>query len=443
MEERNKPAVALCDRGFLPDAASAASSRGMPGVRSLGVIGSAPVEEEIRSQITVAMDDIVAALTRPLTQEEKHPGQQLEKSPGSVFKGSLKEVNRFFYRRGWTDGLPVIPPTPEEVAEMLTGTDLPREHIVGKLVPRLGKATIEKIAINAVMAGALPTYLPVLIAGTQALLDAKMEYAVFGVSTGSWSPCWIINGPIRHDLHLNSGSGMLSPGDAANSAIGRAMGLIIKNIGGVRKGVEDMGVMGNPMKYSAVMAENEEESPWDPFHVERGLPKKDSAISGFFPNSYMQMIAYSADDKGILSTIVYNLGPGRRDGQTCVLLIPPHAKTLASKGWTKQEIKEFIADNACVPYCHHPNYWGFFINESSKKRVPLNAQDPIRLLPSPDRIKLVVAGGPGGFMGIMRGSQFESGVRSSDFVTRKIELPANWDKLVAKYKDVVPTYAKY
>jgi hypothetical protein len=359
MEERNKPAVALCDRGFLPDAASAASSRGMPGVRSLGVIGSAPVEEEIRSQITAAMDDIVAALTRPLTQEEKHPGQQLEKSPGSVFKGSLKEVNRFFYRRGWTDGLPVIPPTPEEVAEMLTGTDLPREHLVGKLVPRLGKATIEKIAINAVMAGALPTYLPVLIAGTQALLDARMEYAVFGVSTGSWSPCWIINGPIRHDLHLNSGSGMLSPGDAANSAIGRAMGLIIKNIGGVRKGVEDMGVMGNPMKYSAVMAENEEESPWDPFHVERGLQKKDSAISGFFPNSYVQMIAYSADDKGILSTIVYNLGLGREMVDLCITHSAP-CQNPGEQRLDKTDIKEFVADNAYVPYCHHPNYWGFF-----------------------------------------------------------------------------------
>jgi hypothetical protein len=236
---------------------------------------------------------------------------------------------------------------------------------------------------------------------------------------------------------------MLSPGDLANAAIGRAMGLIIKNIGGARKGVEDMGVMGNPMKYSGVMAENEEESPWEPFHVENGLKKEDSAISGFFPNSYSQMIAYSPDDKGILGTIIYNIGPGRRDGKTCVLLIPAHAKTLAAKGWTKKQIREYVSTNAYVPYFQHPNYWGSFVTEQTQKQAPLNPQDPIRLLPSPDRIRLVVGGGPGGFMGIMRGSQFESGIRSSDFVTQKIELPSNWDKLVAKYKDIVPTYVKY
>lgn len=443
MEERNRPAVALCDTGFLADARSAASSREIPGIRSLGVVGSAPVAEEIRARVTAAMDEIVAALTAPLTEEEKSPVKPAEKFPRKVFQGSLKDINKFFYKRGWSDGFPVIPPTEDEVAEMLTGTDLPPEHIIGKLVPRLGKVTVEKIAVNAVMAGALPTYMPVLIAGVQALLDPKMEYPVFGVSTGSWAPCWIINGPVRRDLRLNSSSGMLSPGDIANAAIGRALGLIIKNLGGVRKGVEDMGVMGNPMKYSTVIVENEEDSPWEPFHVERGLQKEDNAISGFFPNCYNQMIAYGADDKGVLGTIIYNLGPGRRDGQTCILLIPPYARTLAGKGWTKQDIREFIAANAHVPYYQHPNYWGSFVNERSRKRTPLNAQDPIQLIPYPDRIKIIVAGGPGGFMGIMRGSQFESGIRSSDFVTKKIELPAKWDKLVAKYKDMVPSYIRY
>ena len=435
--------MGLCDRGFLADARSAASSREMPGVRSLGVIGSAPTDEQIRNEISTAMNEIITALTKPLTEGEKFPRKEIEKHPPIAFKGSFKEVNRFFYKRGWTDGFPIVPPTEEEVAEMLTGTDQPREYVLGKLVPRLGKATIEKIAINAVMAGALPTYMPVLIAGVQALLNPVMEYAVFGVSTGSWSPCWIINGPIRQQLSLNNGSGMLSPGDLPNSTIGRAMGLIIKNIGGIRKGVEDMGVMGNPMKYSSVMAENEEDSPWEPFHVEAGLKKDDSAISGFFPNSYSQMIAYSPDDRGILGTIIYNLGPGRRDGKTCVLLIPAHAITLATKGWTKKQVREYVSANAYVPYYQHPNHWGSFVTEQTQKQAPLNPQDPIRLLPSSDRIRLIVGGGPGGFMGIMRGSQFESGIRSSDFVTQKIELPSNWDRLVVRYKDVAPTYVKY
>ena len=152
------------------------------------------------------------------------------------------------------------------------------------MVPRLGKATVEKIAINAVMAGALPTYMPVLIASVQALWTPDGTPCAT-VSTGSWAPFWIINGPIRKDLHINSGSGALSPGDMANATIGRAMGLITKNIGGIRKGIEDMGFLGNPGKYSMVMAENEEESPWEPLHVEQGFKKEDSAITVFFPNS--------------------------------------------------------------------------------------------------------------------------------------------------------------
>ena len=157
---------------------------------------------------------------------------------------------------------------------MMTGTDLPADHVVAKLIPRLGKATIEKIAINAVMAGALPTHMPVLIAAVQTLMDPRSRFDTFEVSTGSWAPFFVVNGPIRNDIHINCSSGALSPGDIANAAIGRAMGLIVKNIGGARKGVEDMGVFGNPGKYSLVLGEYEEESPWEPLHVERGFQKR-------------------------------------------------------------------------------------------------------------------------------------------------------------------------
>jgi len=158
IEEMNTPAVALCNKDFLTDARSAASSKGMPGLRVVSetVPCECNVMEQIEAGVSASMDDIVAALTKPLTEEEKFPKQkEVEELPRIVFKGSLEEVNRFFYRRGWTDGLPIIPPTEEAVAEMLKGTDLPPDHIVDKIIPRLGKATVEKIAINAVMAGAL------------------------------------------------------------------------------------------------------------------------------------------------------------------------------------------------------------------------------------------------------------------------------------------------
>jgi hypothetical protein len=304
------------------------------------------------------------------------------------------------------------------------------------MIPRQGKASIEKIAINAVMAGALPTYMPVLIAAIETLVSPQSSFGGWQVSTGSWAPFWIINGPVRNDIHVNSSSGVLSPGNIANAAIGRAMGLIIKNIGGARKGVEDMGVMGNPMKYTAVIGENEEASPWEPLHVQHGLTKRDSAITVFPPNSYTQIISYTTDDKGILSTIIYNLTPGRRDGASCVILNPEHARILAGAGWLKKDIAKFVAEHAYVPFSHHPYYWGSHVREATRKFMPVNPQDNMLIMPDPDKLRVVVAGGPGNFLAIVRGSE-------DRFITRKIDLPGNWADLVAKYKDVVPTYARY
>ena len=172
IEGMNTPTVTLAFEHFLNDAKSAASSKGMPVVRVIPetIVSESTVVEDIEAAITAVADDMVAALTRPLTAEEKAPKpRELENPPRIIFKGDLEEVNRFFYQRGWTDGLPVIPPTEEAVAEMLTGTDLPADHLVAELEPRLGKATVERIAVNAVMAGCMPTAMPLLIAGVECL----------------------------------------------------------------------------------------------------------------------------------------------------------------------------------------------------------------------------------------------------------------------------------
>ncbi len=173
IEDRQKPVVALVNYGFMNDAESASRAKGMPNVRvvSTKVPCESTVIADIEAGIDGAWNDIISALTRSLTAEEKNPRvEKKEKPERIIFKGSLEEVNLFFYRRGWTDGLPVIPPTEAAVKEMLTGTDLPPDRLLGKLQSRNGKATVEKIAINAVMAGCLPTYLPVIIAGTLDLM---------------------------------------------------------------------------------------------------------------------------------------------------------------------------------------------------------------------------------------------------------------------------------
>ena len=179
IEDRHVPAVGLANEGFIRDAKSAAAINGMPGVRILAE--AIPVEctelPIIEAGVAAAMDDIIDALIRPLSEEEAKPVPEEDGVADRIaFRGTIQEVNRFFYKRKWTDGLPILPPTDAAVAEMLEGTDLPPDHLVGKITPRWGKATVEKIAINAVMAGALPTYMPVLIKAVEAMLDPMADY---------------------------------------------------------------------------------------------------------------------------------------------------------------------------------------------------------------------------------------------------------------------------
>jgi len=436
--------VTLINKGFVKDAESASLSKGMPVLKFLptSVPCEASLMEDIEAGVDEVMGDIIAALTRPITAEEKSPRpKEREKPARIIFKGSLEEVNRFFYQGGWTDGLPIIPPTEEAIAEMLSGTDLPPDHLLGRLISRLGRATIEKIAINAVMAGALPTYMPVLIAGTKLLLESEpgfMGFTTFGFSTGSWAPFWIINGPIRNDLNLNSGSGALSPGDIANAAIGRAMGLIIKNIGGIRKGVEDMGVMGNPMKYSMVIAENEEESPWEPLHVEYGFGREESTMTVSYPQTYVQHWPYGSDAEGILRSVIDHLPRGMR---YTFIFTPPHAKNLAREGWAKDDIKKFISEYARIPgsrFNSMPAIGGVRPG-LYKGRISARDSDTVALIGDPRFIRIIVAGGPGAFIAHVVGGGATPGKKQ----TQKIELPKNWSKLVKKYKNIVPTYAKY
>jgi hypothetical protein len=442
IEDRQKPVVMLANYGFVNDAESASRSKGMPGVRviSTRVPCESTVKADIEAGIDEAWNDIIDALTNPLTPEEESPRVERGEAPSRIiFKGNLEEVNRFFYRRGWTDGFPVIPPTEEAVTEMLKGTDLPAGHLLGKLQSRLGKATVEKIAINAVMAGALPTYLPVLIAGTINLLESEqgfMGYTTFGFSTGSWSPFWIINGPIRNQLNINNGSGAFSPGNIANAAIGRAMGLIIKNIGGVRKGIEDMGVMGNPMKYTMVIAENEEESPWEPLHVEYGFSKEDSTISLSFPQSYLQHYPPGSDAASILQSVLNNIP---RSMRYTLVFNPATARNLYRGGYSKEKLKEYVVKNKLVSAAKLLSSNAVITPDSKLQQSSVDDAEMVPLVKDPRFIRVIVGGGPGAFVAHLIGGGATPGKKE----IQKIELPKNWDKLVMKYKNMVPVYAKY
>ena len=443
IEERNIPTVSLVNQGFLNDAESASRAKGMPFLRYIPA--TVPCESSVIFDIEVGVDEvidkIIDALVRPLTDDERSPVQsQSSASERIVFKGTLEEVNRYFYTHGWSDGMPIIPPTEDAVAEMLTGTDLPLEHLLGMLQSRNGKATIEKIAVNAVMAGCLPTHMPVLIAATVNLIESEPGfngYTTFGFSTGSWAPFWVINGPIADQININNSSGALSPGNLPNAAIGRAIGLIIKNIGGVRKGVEDMGTMGNPMKYALVVSENEKDSPWEPLHVELGYKKEESTITLSFPNCYCQHIPYTSDAEGILRAIVDHMPRGMRYN---ILITPTHAKNLLREGYDKGKIRNYIIENKLVTAKKMVAFAGMSpVREAGKNHKAASDTDMVPLIDDPRFIRIIVAGGPGAWISHLAGGGATPGKKE----IQKIELPKNWETLVAKYKDVVPEYERY
>ncbi len=372
--------------------------------------------EIIRSAVT---DEVVNAIIDALTKPQHIVPRGLIKEPEErVFRGTFKEINQYFYKNWWTDGLPIIPPTKEAVEEMLQGTDLPPETELGEMEPRGGILTVETIAVNAVMAGCLPVHMPVLIAAMKAFL--KTVYMVVTASTGSWSRLWLINGPIRKDLNINCGTGALGPGWLSNSTIGRALGLIIQNTGGARPGIHDMGTLGSPFKYTFVVGENEEESPWPPLHVEKSFSEDDSTVSFAAPNAFIQFIATTPQE--LIASLRERLSLQMMPNNV-ILLSPENARDLAKAGWTKQEFKRAITEGLQIRGPPPP----------PPSPPPPGSPPPTPRPPTPPReslIDIVVTGGPGRWLSI-------AGPSVTRLVTEKIELPPNWDKLIAKYRNLL------
>jgi len=441
VEKLGKPAVALCNGGFVLDATASAAARGVPGLRIVPeeIPSECTSREEIRRGVDVVFERVLQALLDPPTDEEAHPEVQSpvleEPVEGIVYRGTLEEVNRYFYRMGWTDGFPVVPPTVRAVEEMLRGTDLPADHVVAHLPPRMGKATVEKIAVNAVMAGALPTHLPVIIAAVEALVDPDAWFGTYQVSTGSWAPFVVVNGPVRRDIGLNCGSGALSPGNIANAAIGRALSLVIRNIGGARPGIEDMGVLGNPGKWSMVVGEWEEESPWPPLHVEEGFSSEQSAVSVIFMNTFVQVLGYGSEPEDLLRGFTYNVPPAKKDA-TAALLVPPHlARILAQAGWQKPDVVDFIWRYTQVPAYQHPDWVrARRLGERHTRIGAVEAHVAVQVLSRKEVLRVVVVGGPGNVVGIVLGG----GIMPARWVTRQIALPRKWGRLVTRYRGMVP-----
>ncbi|MBI2907341.1 MAG: hypothetical protein HYX92_06785 [Chloroflexi bacterium] len=274
---------------------------------------------------------------------------------------SFEAVNDYAYKKGWTDGLPIVPPTEERVAAMIEATGLdPQEEIV-RIPPALGKATVEKIVVNAVMAGCLPEYVPVIIAGLRAMGEAEFNLHGIQTTTNPVTPASIINGPVRKSLDINCGPNCLGQGWRANATIGRAIRLLLLNVGGGVPGPVDKATHGQPGKYTLCFGEDEEGSVWEPLHVERGFRPDQSAVTvvGVAETSHIST-ARTRDAREILMLLADNLGRiGTNDmnqggGNPTIVLASGHAGLFQAAGYSKTDVKRVLYENSSVPVDRFP-----------------------------------------------------------------------------------------
>ena len=252
--------------------------------------------------------------------------------------GSQDDEFEFMFDQGFTDGLPVIPPTPQRVLRMLQGTSLDPQHVIATMPPNMAKVTVEKVAINAVMAGCRPEYLPVVMAAVDAVCTD--EFNIHGVmaTTMGASPVMIVNGPIRHRLKMNMGLGALGQGNRANATIGRALRLVIRNVGGAKPGGTERSTFSNPMKFTMCFAEWEERSCWNPFHVDRGFDADDSVVTTLAMSAGPTLIldettteapvlaaAIGEATKGMLNANWY-------DSSNCLMVVSPEHNDVFKRG---------------------------------------------------------------------------------------------------------------
>ena len=250
------------------------------------------------------------------------------------------------YENGWTDGLPIVPPTPARVERMLSGTDRDPDELIAAVPPKWGRATVEKVAINAVMAGCKPAYLPLILTAVEAMTAEPFNLHGVQVTTSHVGPMLVVNGPIRKQLEINDGFNLFGQGWRANATIGRALRLVCTNIGGALPGELDRAAFGHAGKYTCCIAEKEEASPWDAMHVDRGFEVGDSTVTVFAAAGPQTVNDHGSNTaESILNTISENIAaPGNSSGETLLVIGVEHAKTISEDGFSKADIRRYIAN---------------------------------------------------------------------------------------------------
>ena len=317
------------------------------------------------------------------------------------------DVYEFMFERGITDGLPLVPPTYDRVERMLGGTDRPPSEVIGRIPPNYAPATVEKIAINAVAAGARAEYLPVIIAAVEAASGGRFPLHGAIASTDGIAPMMIVNGPIREQIGMNWGLNALGQGNRANMTLGRALRLVLRNVGGAGEGAIDQTVQGGAHKFTLTFAEHEDASPWPPLHVEHGYQSDDSIVTllPVIGGPRVCVDEYSRTGRALVGSLAMGFqrvfGPNGQIGPSMLVVSPEHAEVFRRDGWSKGDVREAIMELTALPIRERlaSDRVGGGITQSTMRREGIGPGDldrPMSKVSDPSHIQFAVAGSTAG-----------------------------------------------
>ncbi len=413
---------------FVHDAQRSAASFGLPGlplaVVPLPFTNQRP--EDIHRMVDDSFDQVLAGLTRDVEVVDRPDVPPVEEAlayEGADLLEAWERMNGDFLQRGWSDGFPLVAPTRAALEAMLKGTQRGAGDLIATLEPGFGLATVEKLAVNAVMAGCRPEHLPLLIAAVRCLAEPKMYLRNKAMSTGPHAPLVLVNGPLGRAARLNAGICALGPGapSASNTVLGRALRLVMMNVGHTYVGISDMDTIGSPLKYSLCCAENEAQSPWEPYHVAaRGLAREATAVTVHFaygmcelhdftsitPEGLTEVFATAATNVAQVGTALWLIGrradPRYRTEEkehNMLFICPEHAQIFARAGWGRRQIQEALYRLARLPFRIA------MLNKEAKAMAAAHPELgwlhdhpelPIPVVETPDCFDIAVVGGTAG-----------------------------------------------
>jgi hypothetical protein len=324
------------------------------------------------------------------------------------------------YTNGWTDGLPVVPPTAERIVAMLEGGGVAPDKQLAFIENRQVSVTAEKVAINAVMAGCKPEYMPVVVAAVEALGDPLYGYHGPATSTGGSAVFMVVNGPIARAIGLNSGDNLFGPGWRANATIGRAIRLVMRNVIGTLPGELDRSSLGHGGKYSYCIAENEVDSPWPPFHTTRGFRADQNAVTIFAalaPHQYSNQL--SATPEGILDTACAHMkvsaGSGRQP-QYAMVFPAEHQATMKKAGWSREQVQRYVYENSKISVADLKRF-----HMKPGEVTPQDEKEMMAIVETPEDLLVIAAGGSAGVQSAFIPGW--GGKAGSQSVTKEVRVP--------------------